>query len=183
MKKNGFFLWTLCAILLLAGCADDRRHRVIVSVPDQSLLLLRDGKFVTTYPVSTSKFGVGSQPGSYATPLGKFRLQKKIGDGLPLGAVLKSRIPTGEILAVDAPGRDPIVTRILWLHGLEPQNQNAFDRFIYIHGTPEERNIGTPSSYGCVRMKSRDVAELYDTIGTGARIEIIDSPLPPAPPR
>jgi len=142
-------------------------------------MLLRDGKFVASYPVSTSKFGLGDRHGSNATPLGKFRIQKKIGDGLPLGAVLKSRVPTGEILSPDAPGRDPIVTRILWLHGLEPRNQNSFERFIYIHGTPEERTIGTPASYGCIRMKSKDVAELYEIVGTGARVEILDQPLPP----
>lgn len=116
-------------------------------------------------------------PGSSATPVGEFRIRKKIGCGAPAGAVFKSRRPTGEILPIHAPGRDPIVSRILWLDGLEPGNRNAFDRFIYIHGTPEERNIGLPVSYGCVRMRSRDVIELYDTVGVGARVLITPRPL------
>jgi lipoprotein-anchoring transpeptidase ErfK/SrfK len=166
----GVGVWLL--LLCFSGCAGDRRHQLIVSVPDQHMLVLRDGQPLTSYPISTSKFGLGSQPGSYATPVGEFRIRQKIGDGLPAGAVFKSRVPTGEVLPVDAPGRDPIVTRILWLHGQEPHNRNAFERFIYIHGTPEERTIGTPASYGCIRMRSRDVMELYDTVGVGARVTI-----------
>lgn len=100
------------------------------------------------------------------------RIKKKIGDGAPAGAVFKSRMLTGEVLPVDAPGRDPIVTRILWLEGLEPHNRNAYQRFIYIHGTPEERNIGQAVSYGCIRMRSQDIIELYDRVGTGARVEV-----------
>jgi lipoprotein-anchoring transpeptidase ErfK/SrfK len=165
---------TLCAVLLAlfaSGCADTR-HRVIISASEQSMVVLRDGSPIARYPVSTSKFGLGSRPGSFATPTGAFVIRKKIGDGVPAGTVFKSRRPTGEILAVDAPGRDPIVTRILWLDGREGGNRNAFDRCIYIHGTPEERNIGQPASYGCIRMRSRDVIELYDTVGTGARVTI-----------
>ena len=104
------------------------------------------------------------------------RIRKKIGTRAPAGAVFKSRRPTGEILPVDAPGRDPIVSRILWLEGLEPRNRNAFGRYIYIHGTPEERNIGVASSYGCIRMRSVDVIALYDTVGTGARVLITTRP-------
>ena len=77
----------------------------------------------------------------------------------------------------NAPGRDPIVTRIIWLRGREPQNANAFRRDIYIHGTPEERNLGLPVSYGCVRMKSDDVIKLYDMVGPGAQVSIVDAPL------
>ena len=105
------------------------------------------------------------------------KVRKKIGANAPAGAVFKSRRPTGEILPPDAPGRDPIVSRILWLEGLEPRNRNAFDRYIYIHGTPEERNIGMASSYGCIRMRSRDVIALYDTVGTGARVFVTTRPL------
>jgi hypothetical protein len=97
---------------------------------------------------------------------------KKIGYGLPEGAVFKSRRFTGEVLPVNAPGRDPIVTRILWLDGRESHNRNSFGRFIYIHGTPEERNIGLPVSYGCIRMRSRDVVSLFDRVGLGARVDI-----------
>lgn len=143
------------------------------------MVVLRDGKPIASYPVSTSKFGLGDRPGSNATPLGTLRVKRKIGDGAPSGMVFKSRRPTGEIIAPDAPGRDPIVTRILWLDGSESRNRNAFGRCIYIHGTPEERNIGTPASYGCIRMKSRDIIELFDTVGTGARVVISKRPLRP----
>ena len=157
--------------LCLAGCADTR-HRVIINTTEQSMIVLMDETPIARYPVSTSKFGVGDHPGSNATPLGALRVRKKIGRGAPAGAVFKSRRQTGEVLEVDAPGRDPIVTRILWLDGLEPGNRNAFARCIYIHGTPEERNIGKPASYGCIRMRSRDIIELFETIGNGARVII-----------
>lgn len=170
------------ALILLAGCAGDTRHRMIISAADQKMVLLEDEKPVAVYPVSTSKFGLGDRPGSNATPLGKLRVKKKIGAGAPAGAVFKSRRQTGEVIAVDAPGRDPIVTRILWLEGTEPRNRNAFPRCIYIHGTPEERNIGAPASYGCIRMRSRDVIELFDIVGAGARVVITPNPLPPLPP-
>lgn len=162
--------------LLLVSCADTR-HRMIVSVAEQRLLLLDDGKPVATFPVSTSKFGLGSSGRSNFTPLGRHEITKKIGGGQPLGMKFKSRKPTGEIVPVNAPGRDPIVTRILWLKGLDPQNRNTYSRYIYIHGTPEESKIGTPASYGCVRMRSVDVAWLYDTVGTGAKVDIVPGPL------
>lgn len=163
--------------MAVAGCAEDTRHLLIVSAADQQMLVLEDGAPVARYPVSTSKFGLGDVPGSNATPLGRLKVRKKIGGGAPAGAVFKNRRATGEVLAVNAPGRDPIVTRILWLEGLDAQNRNAFSRFIYIHGTPEERAIGTPASYGCVRMRSRDVVALYDLVGKGAGVFITDRPL------
>ena len=168
----------VCLSLLLAGCATDNRHRMILSVADQKMIVLRDGKPFSTYPVSTSKFGLGDRPGSYATPLGVLRIKEKIGHGLPAGAVFKSRKPTGEVLPVDAPGRDPIVTRILWLEGLDERNRNAYRRYIYIHGTPEERNVGRPVSYGCIRMRSQDVIELFETVGLNSKILITPNPLP-----
>lgn len=148
-------------------------HEIIVSVRDQQLLLKTDGKPEAIYPVSTSKFGIGDRFGSYATPLGKFLVRVKIGMGRPLGTVFRSRVPTGEILKPNAPGRDPIVTRILWLEGTEPGNRNAFNRGIYIHGTPQEKLLGRPASYGCIRMKSSDVAVLCDRVPTGATVRII----------
>ena len=168
----------VCLSLLLAGCATDNRHRMILSVADQKMIVLRDGKPLSSYPVSTSKFGLGDRPGSYATPLGVLRIKEKIGHGLPAGAVFKSRKPTGEVLPVDAPGRDPIVTRILWLEGLDDRNRNAYRRYIYIHGTPEERNVGRPVSYGCIRMRSQDVIELFETVGLNSKILITPNPLP-----
>lgn len=170
--------------LFLASCATpDRHHHIVVSVPEQRLALLNDNALIATYPVSTSKFAIGDLPGSRGTPLGELEIAKKIGDGAPLGAVFKDRRQTGEVLVPDAPGRDPIVTRILWLRGREPQNANAYGRYIYIHGTAEERNIGRPASYGCIRMRSRDVLRLYDNVGWGARVSIIDAPLSAMVPR
>lgn len=141
------------------------------------MALLEDGAPLATYPVSTSKFGIGDLPGTSWTPLGKLEIAKKIGDGAPSGAAFKDRRPTGEIVPPDSPGRDIIVSRILWLGGEEPQNARAYSRYIYIHGTPEERNIGLPVSYGCIRMRSRDVIELFDTVGQGAEVKIENVPL------
>lgn len=151
----------------------DTRNKVIVSVSDQQMLLVRDGQPVKTYKVSTSKFGLGDKPGSNRTPLGHMRVAKKVGCHAPQGAVFKSRKPTGEVIKPNSPGRDPIVTRILWLKGLEDRNHNAFKRTIYIHGTPEEKRLGQPASYGCIRMSSRDVADLYNRVGYGADVFII----------
>ena len=156
----------------------DLHHEIIVSVKDQRLLLKTDGKPQAIYPVSTSRFGIGDRLGSYATPLGKFFVRMKIGMGQPLGAVFRSRRPTGEVLKPNAPGRDPIVTRILWLDGIEPANRNAFGRGIYIHGTPQESALGRPASYGCIRMRSKDVAVLCDRVGTGVTVRIINEHLP-----
>lgn len=164
--------------VLLASCATkDADHHVIISVKDQKMALLDKGALIATFPVSTSKFGLGDWPGSKRTPLGEMEIADKIGGGAAPGTVFKSRRRTGEIVAVDAAGRDPIVTRILWLRGREAQNANAYPRDIYIHGTPEERNVGLPVSYGCVRMKSLDVIRLYEIVGEGARVSIVDAPL------
>jgi lipoprotein-anchoring transpeptidase ErfK/SrfK len=178
MKLLRLALVSLGLAFAVTSCTTpDTRHRVVVSVPEQKLVVLEDGKPVGTYPVSTSKFAIGDWPGSRGTPLGEMEIAKKIGTGAPLGAVFKDRRRTGEVLVPDAPGRDPIVSRILWLRGLEPQNRNAYGRYIYIHGTAEERNIGRPASYGCVRMRSRDVIRLYDIVGEGARVSIVNAPL------
>ena len=146
---------------------------VVVSIADQRLALVENGEPVAQFPISTSKFGVGDQPGSYATPLGLLEVASKIGANAPLGTVFKSRTATGEILRPNARGRDPIVTRILWLRGLEKRNARAYDRAIYIHGTPVERLIGRPASYGCIRMRSRDVAHLFNAVNIGTRIAVV----------
>lgn len=177
-RPNFSCRWLLavsCA-LFVAGCADND-HQLVISVPEQRMAVLYRGTPQAIYPVSTSRFCLSGRSGSYGTPEGELEIAEKIGDGLPAGAVLKSRRPTGEVLAVDAPGRDPVVTRILWLRGLEARNANSYDRDIYIHGTPEERHIGTPASFGCIRMRSRDIIALYDIVGTGAHVFIEDRPL------
>jgi lipoprotein-anchoring transpeptidase ErfK/SrfK len=150
---------------------------IVVSVPDQTLALMENGVVTARFPVSTSKYGLGDKPGSYATPLGSLKIASKIGANAPLGAVFKSRKMTGEILQPNARGRDPIVTRILWLSGLEKGNARAFSRDIYIHGTPEERLIGRRASYGCIRMRSRDVARLFGAVAVGTRISILNTRL------
>jgi hypothetical protein len=155
---------------------------IIVSVKDQQLMFKKDGKTEFRFPVSTSRFGIGDRFGSYATPLGKFFVRMKIGSGQPLGEVFHSRTPTGEVLKPNAPGRDPIVTRILWLEGAEPGNRNAFNRGIYIHGTPQEKLLGRPASYGCIRMRSSDVAALFDRVVTGTTVRIIPDHLPSVNP-
>ena len=174
----------LMLTLWLGACAreKDLNHVVRISVPQQRLAVYDLGHEVARYTISTSKFGVGDVPGSNCTPLGALEVAQKIGAGAPLGMKFKSRCPTGEIVKVNAPGRDPVVTRILWLRGLEPQNSNAFNRMIYIHGTPEECRLGTPSSFGCIRMRSKDVVSLYDQLGTGARVEILTTALPKTRP-
>ncbi len=155
--------------------------RIIISVKDQKLMVVEDGKRAAVYPVSTSKFGLGDRWGSMATPLGWLQVAQKIGDHAPVGAVFHKRRFTGEILQPNAPGRDPIVTRIIWLRGLEPTNANAFNRCIYIHGTAEEKTIGKPASYGCVRMCSKDVKEVYAQLQIGALVRIIPDSLPKLP--
>ena len=186
IRRRPVFLLLALALVFSSCATRDNDHRIVVSVADQTLELFRKGKLLGRYPISTSRFGLGDHPGSRATPLGKMEIAKKIGVGAPLGAVFKNRRRTGEVLAPDAPGRDPIVTRIIWLKGLEPRNRNAFARCIYIHGTAEERNVGRPASFGCVRMKSADVLRVFNTVGVGAAVDIIpgslpDTPRPPAP--
>lgn len=174
----------LLAVFGLVGCEGtnfnrDTRNKMIVSVSDQKMLLVRDGKPLKTYKVSTSKFGLGDTPNSHRTPLGRMQIAKKIGNGATPGSVFKNRRPTGEVLRPNSPGRDPIVSRILWLKGTEDRNRNAFKRTIYIHGTPEEHRLGSPASYGCIRMASRDVCDLYNRVGYGADVFVIRGSIRP----
>lgn len=136
---------------------------------------------IREYPVSTAKNGLGEQSGSYCTPRGRHRIAEKIGAGQPMFAVFKTRVPTGEIwsreLAAENPDRDWILTRILWLEGLEDgknrgRQVDSHDRYIYIHGTDEEHLIGTPVSHGCIRMRNADVAELFDLVDRGTEVKI-----------
>ena len=168
----------LLLAILLASCATpDTQHHIVISAREQKLALLDRGNLMAVYPVSTSRFGLGDWRGSSCTPLGELEIAEKIGGDAPLGTVFKDRRRTGEIVAPDTPGRDPIVTRILWLRGREEQNANAFARYIYIHGTPEERSIGLPVSYGCIRMRSTDIVNLYNAVGYKTEVTIIDAPL------
>ncbi len=143
-----------------------------VHVPAQRLDLLRGDTVLASYPVSTSKFGLGSEPGSFRTPLGRFVVDARIGDGAPAWAVFKSRQPTGEIAHPGWEG-DGILTRILWLHGLDPHNANTRDRYIYLHGTNEEHLIGTPASHGCIRLRNADIIDLFARVPAGTPVEIL----------
>ncbi len=148
---------------------------VRVDVGAQRLEVRRGGRVVAVYPVSTSSFGTGDEPGSNRTPLGWMRVEAKIGAGAPLGAEFVNRAWTGRVIEPDQPGKggDRILTRILWLRGLEPRNRNAQRRGIYIHGTNQERLVGRPASRGCIRMRNRDVAELFDLVRVGTRVECV----------
>ncbi|MFT4549083.1 MAG: lipoprotein-anchoring transpeptidase ErfK/SrfK [Verrucomicrobiales bacterium] len=163
----------VAVVLLLCQCANHKR--IVVSVAQQRMILTDKGKFVKSYPVSTSKFGTGDVPGSKKTPLGTMRIADKIGGGSRSGTVFKGRKKTGEVLKPNSQGRDPIVTRILWLKGTQSWNRNAYWRYIYIHGTPEEWRIGSRASYGCIRMKSRDVIDLYRRVKKGTPVVVVPS--------
>jgi len=142
-----------------------------ISVPDQRLDLLSGDSLLASYPVSTSRFGLGSEEGSMKTPFGKFRIGEKIGAEVPSGTMFRGRVP----LAPDdlpPPTDDLVLTRILWLDGAEEHNANTRDRFIYIHGTNHEEEIGQPASHGCIRMKNADLIALFDQVPLGAEVVI-----------
>ena len=142
-----------------------------ISITQQTLTYQRK-----TYAISSAKNGVGEVEGSYCTPRGEFSIAQKIGGGLPMGSVLVAREPTGEIYHQDLnkqyPHRDWILTRILWLEGLEAHNANTKSRYIYIHGSPDEILMGTPGSKGCIRMHNGDMIELFDLVHAGERVVI-----------
>jgi lipoprotein-anchoring transpeptidase ErfK/SrfK len=170
---------SLLFLLLLAAAARAINFgpEIVISIRDQQLAILEDGQATGKFTISTSRFGVGDEPNSYKTPLGVLWVYDKIGDNLPEGAVIKNRSPTGEVIPANARGRDPIVTRIIWLKGLFGGTNHAFERCIYIHGTPEESTLGHPTSYGCIRMRSDDVLKVYDKVQIGTHVVISDKPL------
>ena len=150
--------YLLLVTLFLASCAaPDTQHHIVISTRDQKLAVLDRGNILATYPVSTSKFGLGDRPGSRFTPLGQLQIAEKIGDNASPGTVFKDRRRTGEVVLANSPGRDPIVTRILWLRGLEAQNANAFARDIYIHvrqRNGESDRLRVTAASGCVPVTS-----------------------------
>ena len=158
------------------------RERLIrVSIPDQRLELLEGGVVVASYPVSTARNGPGEQRDSGCTPRGWHRVRIKIGAGLPLNTVFVGRRPTGEIygseLAAGYPERDWILTRILWLTGLEAGfnrggDRDTLRRYIYIHGCPDEAPMSVPLSHGCIRLRNQDLLELFDQVEAGDRVFI-----------
>ena len=170
--RNILIFAPLLSITISASAIAEQDIQIRVSVPEQRMYVFDGDKKLATYRVSTSAYGLGDGRGSYTTPLGHLEIASKVGTGAPVGTVFKGRCRTGEVCAINAKGRDPIVTRILHLRGVEKQNSRAYARAIYIHGTPDERHIGRPASYGCIRMKSNDIVKLYDMIPVGASVEI-----------
>ena len=156
--------------------------RIEIALSGQQLNLFDElGECVRRYPVSTALNGPGEREGSECTPRGAHRIRAKIGEGAPCGAVFRGRRPTGEVwtpeLAAANPARDWILSRILWLSGCEPgRNRNgdvdSMRRYIYIHGTSDDQPMGVPLSHGCVRMRNRDVIELFDLVPAGTRVDI-----------
>ena len=147
------------------------RLHIQVSVRDQELKLRRGRKIIRRYPVSTSRFGLGSEENSHKTPLGKFRISDKFGEAMPAGTIFVGRVPLRPDSALP-PTEDLVLSRILWLDGIEPHNANTRNRFIYIHGTKHEDKIGEPDSHGCIRMRNADVIELFDLVDVGTPVTI-----------
>jgi L,D-transpeptidase YbiS len=158
----------------VASPTTDYGVKIFVHVPSQTLDLIDDnGKLVRRFACSTSKFGLGFEPGSNCTPTGNFRIAEKHGDGAPEGMIFKSRVPTGKF-GSEEDEADHVQTRILWLDGLDKANANTKSRYIYIHGTNAESSLGTPASHGCVRMANLDIAELYEIVPLETPVEISD---------
>ncbi len=156
--------------------------QILIDIPSQTLSLLGDdGACIRRYSVSTARNGAGEASGSFCTPRGRHIIRARIGAGAPIGAAFRGRRPTGEVwtpeLAAANPGRDWILTRILWLSGTEPGfnrlgEVDSMRRYIYIHGTPDTEPMGVPLSIGCVRMRNRDVAELFELVPAGTKVDI-----------
>ena len=145
--------------------------QIRIHVPSQTLDLIEHGEVVRRYVISTSRHGLGTEPGSHRTPAGHFRIAEKHGDGAPPGEIFVSRVPTGRF-GEKGDETDHVQTRILWLAGLDAENANTFDRYIYIHGTNAESQLGTPASHGCVRLSNDDVIDLFDRVEAGTEVEI-----------
>ena len=159
---------------------DPVRH-ILIDMALQ-LLTLTDGEIVRRYPVSTARYGAGERAGSECTPRGRHRIRLRIGEGCPANTVFVGRRPTGEVygpeLARRFPDRDWILTRILWLTGLESGHNrggrvDSLRRFIYVHGCPDSEPMGVPLSHGCIRMRNRDLIELFDLVRAGTLVDIL----------
>lgn len=160
--------------------------QLVVDIAQQTLTVYQQNKKTTQYLVSTAKNGVGSQQDSGCTPLGRHVIAKKIGGGAPINSVFVGRVPTGEIydteLGLQYPERDWILSRILWLSGLEEGRNkgsnrqggcDTYQRYIYIHGTPDTEPMGTPLSHGCVRMRNQDIMALFSQVEEGTVVTIV----------
>lgn len=153
--------------------------RILIRASTQTAELYEGESVYKTYRVSTAERGLGCELGSFKTPTGLLRVATKIGRGCELGTVFKRRIPTSELWSpapsnlLSASTEDLVLTRILWLEGLEEANANTIDRYIYLHGTNQEHLLGTPASHGCIRFSNRDIVELFDLIPEGTIVEVV----------
>jgi len=180
--KQGLADFLLEYMQVRYGGVDLSGDILYVSVARQHMYHVRNGKLIAEHPIATARNGLGTLRDSYRTPTGLHRISEKIGDDVPPFGILKDRIFTGELADPDFAGvdKDWITSRVLWLEGLEPgHNQggtvDSHDRFIYIHGTANERSIGSPTSRGCIRMRNADVIALYDTVDLGALVLVLDN--------
>jgi L,D-transpeptidase YbiS len=144
---------------------------VVIDCTLQLLRFFEGNDLVFEAPISTSRFGLGFEPGSFKTPTGRFRIYQKIGDDAPIGTVFRSRVPVTESLDPSS-AADVVTSRILWLDGVDAENANTKERYIYIHGTNEEHLIGRPVSHGCIRMRNNDVIRLYELVDVDTSVEI-----------
>jgi hypothetical protein len=159
------------------ACPDAAEQFILIDTTSQQLFHIEKDNVVRSYTISTSRFGIGNHEGSNQTPLGIHRIAAKIGDGAPSGRIFKDRCDTGADWQPGLTEENLILTRILRLEGLEDgvnrgPGIDSFDRYIYIHGTNQESQIGTPLSHGCICMKNEDVIELFDTIPEGSIVLI-----------
>lgn len=142
-----------------------------INVGNQRLDLHQQDGTTISYPISTSKYGLGTQEGSFKTPTGRFRIYAKYGGESPAWMSFQGRKPTGVIASLGG-DEDLILSRILWLDGIDPENSNTRDRYIYIHGTNQEELIGTPASHGCIRLRNNQMIELFELVDEGTPLEI-----------
>ncbi|PID29278.1 MAG: hypothetical protein CR982_03190 [Candidatus Cloacimonadota bacterium] len=155
---------------------DKKSRNIVINIREQKMYLYSGEEFLKKYDISSSSYGVGSEPGSNKTPLGKHVISEKFGDKAELGTIFIGRINTGRISDIyyDDKDRDTdsVLTRVLWLDGIEKGNKNSKERYIYIHGTPEEGLIGKVASHGCIRMRNSEVIELFDSVEIGTIVDI-----------
>jgi len=149
-----------------------------IYIGDQRAAILENNTQIKIYPISSASLGIGFEMGSNKTPTGKFRVHKKIGHEHPEGTVFRSRVASGEVCGENPrsslwqSSEDLVLSRILWLEGCDPENSNTLDRYIYLHGTNQEHLIGTPASHGCIRLRSKDIIELFELVDEGTEVQI-----------
>jgi len=155
------------------------KRKMIVRSSTQVAEIWRDDECLRVYKISTAAKRLGCEEGSYCTPEGSLRVASKIGEDLPLGAVLKARVHTGEIWSseianpLSSSTEDLVLTRILWLEGTEEKNLNTLQRYIYLHGTNYEHLLGTPVSHGCIRFRNKDIVEVFKLLEVGDEVKVI----------